>query len=98
MSNTSDSSSDTFSGVKQYLRYTIIKLIVFLIFILFFYDIIVKICLFFGIESTYVYLYTAWLIFLLILLTILPFENGAIKYTIKVANNVSENVVPINTN
>jgi hypothetical protein len=76
------SSSDTFAGVKQYLNYTIIKLVIFLIFILFFYDIILKICLFFGIEGTYVYLYTSWIIFLLILLTILPFENGAIKYTI----------------
>ena len=93
------SSSDTLFGFKEYLNYTIIKLIIFLIFILFFYDIIINICLFFGIEGTYVSLYTAWIIFLLLLLTILPFDNGLIKYNIITINPVSENITgEINTN
>ena len=74
--------SDISNGAKKYLGYTIVKIILFLVFILFFYDIIVKICIFFGINETLVYMYSGWIIFLFLLIIILPFDNGLItSYT-----------------
>jgi hypothetical protein len=58
---------------------TVIKLIIFSVFILAFKDVIINIFIFFGIESTNVYLYVSWFVFLLLLVVILPTSNGLIK-------------------
>jgi hypothetical protein len=58
---------------------TVIKLIIFSVFILAFKDVIINIFIFFGIESTNVYLYVSWFVFLLLLIVILPTSNGLIK-------------------
>jgi hypothetical protein len=58
---------------------TVIKLIIFSVFILAFKDVIINIFIFFGIESTNVYLYVSWFVFLLLLVVILPSSNGLIK-------------------
>jgi hypothetical protein len=58
---------------------TVIKLIIFSLFILAFKDVIINIFIFFGIESTNVYLYVSWFVFLLLLIVILPTSNGLIK-------------------
>jgi hypothetical protein len=43
-----------------------------------FKDVILNIFIFFGIESTNVYLYISWVVFLLITMVILPSSNGLI--------------------
>ena len=58
---------------------TVIKLIIFSVFILAFKDVIINIFIVFGIESTNVYLYVSWFVFLLLLVVILPSSNGLIK-------------------
>ena len=58
---------------------TVIKIIIFSVFILAFKDVIINIFIFFGIESTNVYLYVSWFVFLLLLVVILPTSNGLIK-------------------
>jgi hypothetical protein len=58
---------------------TVIKIIIFSVFILAFKDVIINIFIFFGIESTNVYLYVSWFVFLLLLVVILPSSNGLIK-------------------
>jgi hypothetical protein len=64
---------------KKYLNSTLFKLILFSIFILFFYNVISDILLFFGIETTNVYLYLSWLMFILLLVVIMPATNGVIN-------------------
>ena len=64
---------------KKYLNSTLFKLILFSIFILFFYNVISDILLFFGIETTNVYLYLSWLMFILLLVVIIPATNGVIN-------------------
>jgi hypothetical protein len=63
---------------KSVANSTLLKLIVFSIFIFGFKDVILNIFIFFGIESTNVYLYISWVVFLLITMIILPSSNGLI--------------------
>jgi hypothetical protein len=63
---------------KSLANSTILKLVVFSIFIFGFKDVILNIFIFFGIESTNVYLYVSWVVFLLITMIILPSSNGII--------------------
>jgi hypothetical protein len=78
-------SSDIHNGItnnilfKTFANNTVLKLIVFSIFIFAFKDVIINIFIFFGIESTNVYLYVSWFVFLLLLVVILPSSNGLIK-------------------
>jgi hypothetical protein len=65
--------------VKSLANSTILKLFVFSVFIYGFKDVIINIFIFFGIESTNVYLYVSWIIFLLITMIILPSSNGLIS-------------------
>ena len=57
------------------------KIIMLIFFILFIYQPITDICLFFGIDNTFVYMYSAWLIFIFLLIIILRSDNGIITYT-----------------
>ena len=68
--------TNVYDQVNSLLNYTIVKLIFFIIFILFFYNVIMEILLFFGIEGIYVYMYMGWLVFLLLLVVILPSNYG----------------------
>jgi hypothetical protein len=63
---------------KSVTNSTVLKLVVFSIFIFGFKDVILNIFIFFGIESTNVYLYVSWVVFLLITMIILPSSNGLI--------------------
>jgi len=63
---------------KSVANSSLLKLIVFSIFIFGFKDVILNIFIFFGIESTNVYLYISWVVFLLITMVILPSSNGLI--------------------
>jgi hypothetical protein len=65
--------------VKSLANSTILKLFVFSVFMYGFKDVIINIFIFFGIESTNVYLYVSWIIFLLITMIILPSSNGLIS-------------------
>jgi len=60
-------------------RSTIIKIFIFSGFIFLLKDVILNIFIFFGIESTNVFTYLSWFTFLLILVIILPSDNGIIK-------------------
>jgi hypothetical protein len=64
---------------KTFANSTILKLIIFSVFIFGFKDVIINIFIFFGIESANVYLYVSWFVFLLLLTIILPSSNGLIK-------------------
>lgn len=64
--------------IKMLVNSTLLKLIVFSIFIFGFKDVILNIFIFFGIESTNVYLYISWVVFLLITMVLLPSSNGLI--------------------
>ena len=88
-----NTTSDPPSGFKKYLNYSIVKIVLFLIFILFFYDIILNICLFFGIEGSYVYMYSGWIVFLFLLLIVLPYDNGVIKYIFPTKVESSNNIL-----
>ena len=68
--------TNVYDQVNSLLNYTIVKLIFFIIFIIFFYNVIMEILLFFGIEGIYVYMYMGWLVFLLLLVVILPLNYG----------------------
>ena len=68
--------TNVYDQVNSLLNYTIVKLIFFIIFIIFFYNVIMEILLFFGIEGIYVYMYMGWLVFLLLLFVILPLNYG----------------------
>lgn len=67
------------SIVKSVANNTLIKVILFSVFIFGIKDVIVNIFIFFGIESTDIYMYISWVIFLLFLMVILPANNGMIK-------------------
>ena len=64
--------------IKMLVNSTLLKLIVFSIFIFGFKDVILNIFIFFGIESTNIYLYISWVVFLLITMVLLPSSNGLI--------------------
>ena len=64
--------------IKMLVNSTLLKLIVFSIFIFGFKDVILNIFIFFGIESTNVYLYISWVVFLLLTMVLLPSSNGLI--------------------
>jgi len=63
---------------KSVTNSTVLKLVVFSIFIFGFKDVILNIFIFFGIESTNIYLYVSWVVFLLLTMIILPSSNGII--------------------
>jgi hypothetical protein len=60
-------------------RSTLFKILIFTGFVFLLKDVILNIFIFFGIESTNVFTYLSWFTFLLILLIILPSNNGIIK-------------------
>jgi hypothetical protein len=69
------------------------KVIMLGLFIGFIYQPIVDICLFFGIDNSFVYMYSAWLIFLFLLLIILRTDNGIITYTKDLSGPVIQPIV-----
>ncbi len=85
---------------KSFMLSTPGKVIMLAAFIAFIYQPIVDICLFFGIENSFVFMYSSWLIFVFILIIILRSDNGIIHKDIvsdlapSVAPSVARSAVP----
>ena len=71
---------EIFNQIKNtLLDNTLFKLLLFIGIFFIIQPVITNIFIFFGIESENVYMYMSWIMFLLFLLVILPFNNGLIS-------------------
>ena len=71
---------------------TLGKIVLLFLFIGFIYQPITDICLFFGIDNLFIYMYSSWVMFLFLLMIILRADNGIITF------NKNYDVENINTN
>jgi len=59
---------------------TLGKIVLLFLFIGFIYQPITDICLFFGIDNLFIYMYSSWVMFLFLLMIILRADNGIITF------------------